>query len=100
MQTTVDRLAFGGQILLFGLCSAELSMEIKPFRLYQKDASLMTSFALTKHSFRKAIAMLESGQINTELLIDSVRPRARLEQSILDISQGRSAGKIIIDTCL
>lgn len=100
MQTTVDRLAFGGQILLFGLCSAELSMEIKPFRLYQKDASLMTSFALTKHSFRKAIAMLENGQINTELLIDSVRPRAQLEQSILDISQGRSAGKIIIDTCL
>ena len=50
MQTTVDRLAFGRQILLFGLCSAELSMEIKPFRLTQKDASLMTSFALTKHS--------------------------------------------------
>lgn len=99
MQTTVDRIAFGGQILLFGLCSAELTMEIKPFRLYQKDASLMTSFALNKHSFRKAIAMLENGQINTDLLIDSIRPRARLEESLLDISKGRSSGKIIIDTC-
>ena len=73
-------------------------MEIKPFRLYQKDASIMTSFALNKHSFRKSIALLEAGKINTELLIDSVQPLSELENSIRRIAAGKASGKIIIDT--
>lgn len=100
MQTTVDRISFGGQILLFGLCSPEAAMEIKPFRLYQKDASIMTSFALNKKSFRKAISLLEKGAIRTDLLIDSVQPLSLLEESLQRIAAGKADGKIIIDTTL
>ena len=98
MQTTVDRIAFGGQILLFGLCTADAAMEIKPFRLYQKDASILTSFALNKSAFRKAVALLENGKIRTDLLIDSVRPLSELENSIREIAAGKAGGKIVIDT--
>ena len=98
MQTTVNRIAFGGQILLFGLCTAEAAMEIKPFRLYQKDASIATSFALNKRSFRKAVALLESGKIRTAPLIDGIRPVSQLEESIRDIAAGKTKGKVIIDT--
>ena len=98
MQTTVDRIAFGGQILLFGLCTADAAMEIKPFRLYQKDASILTSFALNKPAFRKAVALLENGKIRTDLLIDSVRPLSELENSIREIAAGKAGGKIVIDT--
>ncbi len=98
MQTTVDRISFGGQILLFGLCSAEASMEIKPFRLYQKDASIITSFALNKKSFRKAVTLLEKGAIRTDLLIDSIQPLSRLEESLQKLAAGKADGKIIIDT--
>ena len=98
MQTTVNRLAFGGQILLFGLCTAEAAMEIKPFRLYQKDASLATSFALNKHTFGQAAALLQSGRIQTEPLIDSIQPLGELEASIRRIAAGKADGKIIIDT--
>ena len=98
MQTTVDRIAFGGQILLFGLCTADAAMEIKPFRLYQKDASILSSFALNKPAFRKAVALLENGKIRTDLLIDSVRPLSELENSIREIAAGKAGGKIVIDT--
>lgn len=98
MQTTVEQIAFGGQILLFGLCTAEAAMEIKPFRLYQKDACIMTSFALDQRSFRKAVALLENGKIKMEPLIDSVQPLTELENSIKRIADGKTVGKIVIDT--
>ncbi len=98
MQKAVERIGFGGQILLFGLCSAEQSMEIKPFRLYQKDACLMTSFALNRRSFRKAVALLENGKIDTSGLIDSVQPVSQLEAGIRRLAKGDASGKIIIDT--
>lgn len=100
MSSAVERIGFGGQILLFGLCPAEQSMEIHPFRLYQKDACLMTSFALNKNSFRRAAALLESGKIDTASLIDSVQPRSQLEACIRRLAQGKASGKIIIDTTL
>lgn len=98
MQSTVDHIAFGGQILLFGLCQSEASMTFRPFQLYQKDAVIMASYALNKHSFQKAVSLLENGRINTELLINSVQPLSRLEESIRRIAEGKSNGKIIIDT--
>lgn len=98
MQEAPGRIAFGGQIMLFGLCAADKTMEIQPFALYQKDASILTSFALNKRSFRKAIALLESGSFQTELLIDSVQPHAELERSILRLAEGKANGKIVINT--
>lgn len=98
MQSTVDCVDFGGQILLFGICSAESTMGIKPFQLYKKDATIFSSFALDKNSFRKAISLLENGHINTELLIDEVVPFSQLEDSIKKIADGKANGKIIIDT--
>ncbi len=100
MQSTVDCLAFGGQILLFGICTAEATIEIKPFQLYKKDATILSSFALNKQAFRKAIALLENGHINTKILIDDVVPFSQLEESIKKIAAGKANGKIIIDTTI
>ncbi len=98
MQSCVDAIAFGGQILLFGLCSPDKSMVIEPFALYKKDAAIFTSFALTKQSFCKAVALLENKKIDVGGLIDAVVPLAELENSINLIAQGKANGKIIIDT--
>ena len=98
MQSAITRIAFGGQILLFGLCSAEAAMEIKPFQLYQKDASIHTSYALNRRSFQRAVALLEAGHIQTDLLIDSIRPVSQLEATIREIAAGKTDGKVIIDT--
>lgn len=97
MQNSVERITFGGQILLFGLCAAQAVMEIKPFELYQKDAVIMASFALNRYAFVKAATLLEHGKINTDLLIDSVQPLSELENSIRRIAEGKADGKIIID---
>lgn len=100
MQCTVDCIAFGGQILLFGLCAAEREMTVKPFRLYQKDAAIMTSFALNRRAFRKAVALLETGAIRTDLILDSVVSLTELEPSIRRIAAGTVHGKIVVDTTI
>lgn len=98
MRSNMDMLAFGGQMMLFGICSADLAMEIKPFQLYQKDALIHASFALNRHSFRVALNMIVNNRIRTDLLIDKVVPRSELEKSILSMANGQADGKIIIDT--
>ena len=98
MQACVDGITFGTQILLFGLCPPSAMMEISPFKLYKEDVSIFTSFALNKSAFCKAVALLENGKINTDMLIDAVLPLSDLEASIRKIAAGAVNGKIIIDT--
>ena len=98
MQSNLDILAFGGQMMLFGICSADSAMEIQPFRLYQKDASIHASFALNTQSFRLALNMIAHNRIRTDVLIEKIVPRSELEKSILDIAKGRTNGKIVVDT--
>ena len=100
MKACLDSTAFGGQVLLFGICPADATIEISPFALYKKDVSVFTSFALNRASFRKAAALLESKRIDAGVLIDAVLPLSELEGAIRKISSGGANGKIIIDTTL
>lgn len=100
MQSCADKVAFGGQILLFGLAASSATMEINPFKLYTKDACIMTSNATDWEAFCKAVYLLENGRINTDILIDSVVSVSELEASIRKIAAGETNGKIIIDTTL
>ena len=98
MQACVNKVAFGGQIMLFGLAASSATMVINPFELYSKDATIMTSNTLTNSTFAKAVALLENKRINTEVLIDEVVPLSELEASIRKIAAGKANGKIVIDT--
>lgn len=99
MQSCMDKIEFGGQILLFGLCLAHETIRINPFDLYKKNATVMGSHKSTKNNFLEAISLLERRVlINTSLMIDSVQPLSELESSIIRINAGKSYGKIIINT--
>ena len=100
MQLCANNIAFGGQILLFGLASSDATIEINPFKLYTKDACIMTSNATNREAFYKAVCLLENNKINTDILIDSVVPVSDLEASIRRIASGEVNGKIIIDTTI
>lgn len=95
---SIHRLAFGGQFLNFGVCKIDSSFEVSPFELYKKDAVYISSFALNKSCMQKAIDLLESDRFNTDILIDSVQPLSEFENSIHKMVEGKSSGKIIIDT--
>lgn len=95
---SINKIAFGGQFLNFGVCPIDSKFEIKPFDLYKKDAVYISSFALNKSSMQKAVDLLSSDRFNTEVLIDSIQPISEFENSLHKMIEGQSSGKIIIDT--
>lgn len=98
IQYALSKIGFGGQFLLFGVCSAKKSMSIKPFDIYQKDVRLFGTFALNRDSFQEALHLINSKKIDTSTIIAEVVPLGQLEQSLERLSKGLVEGKIIIDT--
>jgi len=94
----INYLAFGGQLLSFGVCKSDAVIEVSPFDLYKLDAKFISSFALNKSSMQKSLAMLYSSSFNSDIVIDSVRPVSQLEECLKEIHDGKVDGKIIIDT--
>lgn len=98
VEQSFKKLAFGGQLMNFGVCSIDSRIEISPFDLYKRNATFLSSFALNKSSMQKAINLLESNRFNTEILIDSIQPMDKLEESLIKMAEGTTSGKIIINT--
>lgn len=98
IEADVDKLAFGGQLLSFGVCAGDAVISVSPFKLYQKDATILHSFALNKSSMQKAISLLESNRFDSDCLIDSVHTVEELEESVNYMASGKTSGKIVIDT--
>lgn len=98
VEGAIHRLAFGGQLMSFGVCGADRVIQVSPFELYKRDATILSSFALNKSSMQRALDLLSSPRFDTDVLIDSVRPYSMLEQSLQEMAAGKTSGKVIIDT--
>lgn len=98
VQESFTKLAFGGQLMNFGVCHSSAEIVISPFDLYKRNATFISSFALNKSSMQKSLNLLESDWFNTDILIDSVQPMENLEESLIKMAEGATSGKIIMDT--
>lgn len=58
------------KVMLFGLGDPEQTIEINQFEAYTKELSICTSY-LNPRTTRRAIAMLESGGIDTERIVSA-----------------------------
>lgn len=56
------------KVMLFGLGDPEQAIEINQFEAYTKELSIYTSY-LNPRTTKRAIAMLESGEIDTERIV-------------------------------
>ncbi len=100
VEQSLDKLAFGGVLMNFGVCPADSKMQVNPFALYRKSATIMSSFALNKSSMQKAVTLLEGNTFNTDILIDSIQPLEKLEECLIKMANGETSGKIIINTTI
>ncbi len=100
VEQSVNNLAFGGQLMNFGVCPSDSKIALNPFVLYQKDAKIMSSFALNKSAMQRSVNLLESDWFDTDILIDSIQPLSNLEDSLIRMAEGTTDGKVIIDTTL
>lgn len=58
------------KVMLFGLGDPEQAIEINQFEAYTKELSIYTSY-LNPRTTKRAIAMLESGEIDTERIVSA-----------------------------
>ncbi len=58
----------GGQVLLFGVCPEDATIQFSPFDLFRRDISVYGSFAVNV-TFGPALELLRSGAVQVEPLI-------------------------------
>lgn len=84
----------GGKLLVFGVCPPDAFIRINPFEMFQKDLTILGSFAVKK-TFPEAISLLQSGFIDTERLISDRLPISEFARTIERFERGETHMKIL-----
>ncbi|WMC91169.1 zinc-dependent alcohol dehydrogenase family protein [Kineothrix sp. MB12-C1] len=82
-------------VMLFGLTRPQEELPVKPFDLFRKEITLKASF-INPYTQQRAVALIESGNIDVKSMISNRLPLGELEK-VLGDSAMRSQGKIIIN---
>ena len=88
----------GAKVMLYGLTSPEETVSIKPFRLFQKEITLLTSF-INPFTQLRSVELLENKVIDVSKMI---LPSISLEElaSAIEGNELRSQGKVVVDPWL
>lgn len=84
----------GAKVLLFGLGDPAKPMQFNQYEAYLKELSIYTSY-LNPHSTRQAIALLESGQLDTESLISGELELEEMGEELKELTHARR-GKVMV----
>ncbi|MFG6121400.1 zinc-dependent alcohol dehydrogenase family protein [Thalassobacillus sp. B23F22_16] len=68
MQQAVRSVIKGGQVLLFGVSSPDVKIEVRPFEIFSKELMIKGSF-INPDTHRKAISLLDQKKVVAEPLI-------------------------------
>jgi L-iditol 2-dehydrogenase len=86
----------GGNLLVFGAAPATAEMPIKPFEIYSKELTIVSSYAGTYQTWTQAINLLSSGKFDpSEIITDSIE-LSNVVEGIKSISSERKKLKIMV----
>lgn len=95
--TIKDAIRIAGKhsvVMMFGLTAPEDTVDIKPFEVFKKEITLKASF-INPYTFRRALALIESGKIDVSSMVYEYAPLEELPAILADPKR-RNAGKHII----
>ena len=96
-QTMQDAIRYAGKnsvVMLFGLGHPDDVIPVKPFELFKKEITVKASF-INPYTQDRAIALIASGRLDIDTLIDRTIGLEELAQTLADSSK-RSKGKVIV----
>ncbi|MBF0279505.1 MAG: zinc-dependent alcohol dehydrogenase family protein [SAR324 cluster bacterium] len=93
-QYCIDNIGKGTEVMFFGLGDPDQTIEIKPFELFRKQASLQSSF-INPDTFEKTLELVESGVVDLEAIISDVVEQSELPFVLKD-SKRREKGKVLV----
>lgn len=96
-QTMEQSLKIAGKnskVLLFGLGDPDQPMLMNQFEAYTKELSIYTSY-LNPHTTKRAVALLESGKLNTDAIISASLSLEEMEEELKTQKNARK-GKVMV----
>ena len=93
-EATFNFVHMGSKIVVYGVCPAEATIQVSPYRIFSQEYTIIGSFAQT-HCFPRALAYLESGVVQVDELISHELPLEEYGTG-LDLIVGKKAKKVII----
>jgi 2-desacetyl-2-hydroxyethyl bacteriochlorophyllide A dehydrogenase len=90
----------GGTFMIFGVCPKQSEVRIDPHEIYQREMRIIAS-KMPPRKLNQAARLLESGRIDYERIVTTVRPLGDLPEAIRLFTEGRDGNiKIMIDPSL
>lgn len=93
VQSALKHIAPGGRFLVFGVCSPDATIEIKPFDIYRRDIEIIGSFAI-RRTYDRAFKLMENGVIKVNDLIAEALPVEELARGLDALRSGRAGMKL------
>ncbi len=89
-EQAIDMTRDAGTTVLFGGAASGTKFEIDTERFHYGQLTIKGVFHLTPKHVEQALGLLESGEINTDLLISHEMPLSRVEDALKMMSKGES----------
>lgn len=86
----IGRLERGGTFLQIGVAHPEAVVELSPYQLFARELKLAGSLT-TRHSFPRAIAMLDAGIVDPDLYTADPLPLDRYLDAIAEAERGETS---------
>jgi L-iditol 2-dehydrogenase len=86
----------GGVLVVYGAAPADAVLEVKPFEIYSKELTIVSSYAGTYATWLKAINMIASKRINPNDIISKSIPLEQVEAGIQEVIGNKATLKIML----
>lgn len=86
----------GGTMAAFGITGLDDKIEIRPFDIVLSEKAIVGSCAGVGQDWDDAIAMLQYGRIQPQILFSKVVPVRRLEPALLELRKNRDFTKVFV----
>lgn len=94
MAQAIDLAGNKAVVMMFGLTKPDEQIEIKPFRIFQKELTIKASY-INPYTQKRALDLIDSGRVDVESMVCGVCGLEKLEE-ILRNPMLRSEGKYMI----
>lgn len=85
----------GGRVSLFGGCAPGTTLELDCHRVHYEELTVMGAYHHRPADFGAALTLLESGELDADLLLSAQRPLEELDEALADMI-ARRAVKVVI----
>jgi 2-desacetyl-2-hydroxyethyl bacteriochlorophyllide A dehydrogenase len=97
IETALDRVAFGGTFMVFGVASPEVRVTYSPFRVYQREITIVGSMAILR-TFSSAVETVERHADRLRPLLTHSFDLGEFDRAIATLSDGNAVKVTIVPT--